>query len=302
MSLLYQINGDLFRELSGATSTSRSASTVNGKGSSATFASTADVSVGIGKAATAFANSFQRLGGIVGDVLRAHSRVQEVSQAVDDLLKLAENAAQPGKTEGERGRLHSQFVEGVQKFRALRDGLEAIGNDGEVIELLETGGMTTLLRQAGIDPLGVNTVAESLRRLGGTDGEIGFENVLSEDVMVVTTSGVEFVDAPDGRSDPLLQNLQTEAGAVRAVSDLRKLQRSVHEDGERMQAIAEGVTGAVNFSYGAKEIFSSYAQASGSAEVLAEKIVGELRTFLPSNALGAYTDLDRELARELVGG
>jgi hypothetical protein len=69
-----------------------------------------------------------------------------------------------------------------------------------------------------------------------------------------------------------------------------------------MQVIAEGVTGAVNFSYGAKAIFSSYAQASGSAEVLAEKIVGELQAFLPSDALGAYSDLDRELARELVGG
>lgn len=298
MSLVNEINGGLLRKLSdtGGSSTPSAVpnSTVGGKGLGASFdASSIDLSIGLQRAATAFASSFGRINTGVSQLDIATATMEKIVSHVDRLVELSKRAEAVSLSDQERARLNSEFQRIVGEIERVRNDATAGTTD-----LLTVDDLKSVLTDSGIDLNKVSSVSTALKKLGGVEGRLGKEAVSIPELFATSAVG-----QGESGSDPLEQDISTQAGAERATAFLDEFQEIIVPELENLQRINTDLAAAARFALISADVFEQFIEKSSTIndpDTLASQIVSAVRGRTRDPALGAHSSLDSQLAAELL--
>lgn len=305
MSLIQSINGDLLLRLASASGSSSStpSSTIGGRGSSANFDGGTDFASGFETGAAIFSRSSERLSGAYLHLSNAYDNLSQLSDLLDHMIELAKSAQSEALTPSDRARLNGDFQSTVAQFRSLSADSVAVTTDGESEDLLLKSDLSDLLKDAGVDVTSSSQLAQAFQRTAGADGRLAYKAITAEDVLISTNSGTEFVSAPTG-SDPLEQDISTIGGATIAATTLGEFRKDLDNDLSSLNTVVTELNAALRFANTGTAAFANAGNLlSGgtNADALAKQIVDAIQRYTNDNALAAHSDIDRQLAIELLG-
>lgn len=285
MALLNEINAELLLSLS--PSASSAASSIGGRGSSTNFdAAQVDFSAGLEQGARAFLKSSLRLQSAVDVFTESKERLETLSVLSSELLELSKLSASSSTTAEQRAQLQTQFTRKVSEFRRTVSDAQSGGEEGQ--DTLSVADLTDVLKEAGVDPSTSSKLADTFSRIGGFDGELGFERTRLDNGNVV---------------NPLLQSISTASLAQTAADSFEELVSEVEKDLAGITTVTEELDAARIFAIESYRAFISDSEkvlTGQNPERIANSIVERIRSNASDTRLAEHSDLDRELASELL--
>jgi hypothetical protein len=286
MALLNEINADLLLSLS--PSASSASSSIGGRGSSTSFDATqVDFSSGLEVGARAFLRSSLRMQTAVDVFSESKERLEKLSSLSNELLELAKISTDTSTTAEQRAQLQTQFTRKISEFRRTLSDAETGGEEGR--DILSVEDLSDVLEESGIDASASSLLADTFSRIGGFDGELGFERTRLDNGNVV---------------NPLLQSIASVSQAQTTASSLEELVSEVESDLAGITTVTEELDAARIFaieSYRAFLTDSGKVLTGENPERIANSLVERIRSNASDTRLAEHSDLDRELASELLG-
>jgi len=288
MSLISRINGSLLSTLSGGSrnTSSENKSEISGTStsSSASFqAAVVDIRPGLSKAANAFVSSLDSLNPAYVRLSDSKDLLSEIKDSVTRLKDIAEEATDTTISQEERDSLSLGFQAEILRLRALVEDPD----DGSA-SLLSMDDLEDVLDSANIDRDGSSTLAQTFKKLGGRDGELGSENIILDNETSI---------------NPLSTRVRSLEEATIALEAFTALEKQVDRDLEGIDIVASELQGAALFARAGAVAFDNavgYAQNNKDPEKVAQLIVQSIRSQTSDSALGEHSSLDQALAAALL--
>lgn len=305
MALINKIDGNLLRFLvkNNPSPAASSPSTLSGKGVGASFdAASTSLTGALNAGADAFSRSALRLNTLSSALEITNNNLTELLDITNQMLDLADAAAENEVTDQDRVDINSKFLTLVAEYRKVVDGASSDESD-----FLEKSDVAKVIEQAGIDLSSASKLGQSFAQTGGADGQLGTEPISSEDIfftainagVVTPTTAI----APSGYN-PLSQNLSTQGGAIIAQNTLGKLREELEQDLEGVGTVLSEVKAALKFAVAGVTVFDEYSTRSlgaNEADSVAREIAASIRSETSDNQLAAHSEIDLLLSAELLG-
>jgi len=284
MSLIHEISGDLLVKLSGGQSNSSSSSNINGMGVGASIKSdSTDFKTGLDTGLSAFTNSALRFASAIKVFQVTENALSDIQSIVETLYSLAKTSADEQTSADERGTLNSQFQKALTEYSQVLNNAQISTTD-----LMDSGDLADVLKEAGVDTSQATMLVQAFSKVGGKDGEVGYEKIVLSD---------------ESTANPLLQAIDTQSNAKKAEETFKALKDEIKTDFEGISNVVSELTAGRNFAAIAVSAFSSVSEriiSFSEAESAAEEIVSLIQSSADDPSLSEHSDLDTHLAKDLL--
>jgi hypothetical protein len=298
MSLIDRIDSRILLQGGSATSAGGGGSTIGGQGTSSSFDGGAVIVDSLGRIGDAFNDSFLRISTAVSAVQKTEDFLRDIQSVATQLVDLAQRAVDPQASTEERRSLNSTFQRKIQDFENILDEAD-VGDE----DFLDMDSIEKVLQAAGINTSSSNKVTESLKSVGGSDGQLGYEPIRSEEVFVNPRDTSESGFGEATSSNPLNRNLSTLANATIALSTFQELKEDIRAD-------LKGISGALDALQIANKIalegrnaadgFASRVSSTGDAQSVATALQNSIRSAGGGSLINSHSDLDRILVSDIL--